>query len=285
MAPMDRITQQPVLLTVSIVIFYSAQDLLQRTLRSVYRSAHAARSAGSLGGIRLYLVNNTPDPGYREQINQLVERWPHHQDCPLVYREPADNRGFGAGNNSVLSLLDSDYHLVLNPDVELAEDALALGLQRMASEPDIVLLSPGVWGPDGEREYLCKQYPSVLVLLLRGFAPALLRRAFRQRLEAYEMRAACSTDDVVSVPLASGCFMLLRTAALRRVGGFGEGYFLYFEDFDLSIRLSSQGRVAFDPQVRIVHHGGYAARKGWHHRALFVRSALHFFREHGWRWI
>ena len=285
MASMDRTTRQPVRLTVSIVIFNSALDLLQRTLDSVYRSAHAARASGSLDGIRLHLVNNTPDPGYREQLNRLVERWPHSSDCPLSYHEPADNLGFGAGNNSVSALLDSDYHLVLNPDVELAEDALTLGLQRMASGPDIVLLSPSVCGPDGEREYLCKQYPSVLLLLLRGFAPALLRRPFRQRLEEYEMRAACSTDELVSVPLASGCFMLLRTAALRRVGGFAERYFLYFEDFDLSLRLASQGRVAFDPRVRIVHYGGYASRKGWHHRALFMRSALRFFREHGWRWI
>lgn len=285
MAPMDHTARQSVRLTVSIVVFNSARDLLQRTLQSVYRSARAARSANSLDSITVHLVNNTPDAAYRAQIRQLVELWPHPQECPLAYHEPAENRGFGAGNNSVLSLLDGDFHLVLNPDVELAENALTRGLQRMVGDPGIVLLSPRVDGPDGEREYLCKQYPSVLVLLLRGVVPAPLRRPFRVRLEQYEMRAACSTGDLAPVPLASGCCMLLRTEALRRVGGFSERYFLYFEDFDLSIRLADQGRVAFDPEVLIVHHGGYAARKGWRHRFLFLRSALHFFRRHGWRWI
>ena len=79
--------------------------------------------------------------------------------------------------------------------------------------------------------------------------------------------------------------MLLRGAAMRAVGGFDEDYFLYFEDYDLSLRLAREGRLLFDPAVRIVHHGGYAAQKGLHHIRLFVRSGVRFFRRHGWRWI
>ena len=99
------------------------------------------------------------------------------------------------------------------------------------------------------------------------------------------MRDVCSGAQVVEVPLASGCFMLLRRAALQRVGGFSEAYFLYFEDFDLSLRLAGEGRLLFDPAVRIVHHGGYAAGKGLRHVWLFARSGRRFFHDHGWRWI
>jgi GT2 family glycosyltransferase len=79
--------------------------------------------------------------------------------------------------------------------------------------------------------------------------------------------------------------MLAPTPALRAVGGFDERYFLYFEDFDLSLRLGEHGRLVFEPAMRIVHHGGYAARKGLRHVRYFLRSGIRFFNDHGWRWI
>jgi len=36
--------------------------------------------------------------------------------------------------------------------------------------------------------------------------------------------------------------------------------------------------------VRIVHHGGGAARKGWRHVLRFTTSAVRFFNKHGWKW-
>ena len=72
---------------------------------------------------------------------------------------------------------------------------------------------------------------------------------------------------------------------MEEVGGFDEQYFLYFEDFDLSMRLRKFGRLMYVPSVRIVHHGGYAASKGWKHLRMFASSGFRFFRQHGWRWI
>jgi GT2 family glycosyltransferase len=98
------------------------------------------------------------------------------------------------------------------------------------------------------------------------------------------LRTALFTADILPL-LASGCFMLVRTEALRAAGGFNDRYFLYFEDFDLSLRLGGQGRLIFNPAMRIVHHGGYAASKGNQHVRYFLRSGLTFFNQHGWRWI
>jgi hypothetical protein len=85
------------------------------------------------------------------------------------------------------------------------------------------------------------------------------------------------------VPLASGCFMFARRDELAAVGGFSPDYFLYFEDYDLSIRLRRRSRIAYVNRVRIVHHGGEAAKKGRTHVRLFLTSALRFFRTHGWK--
>ena len=87
----------------------------------------------------------------------------------------------------------------------------------------------------------------------------------------------------MSVPLVSGCFMFFRKKVLDRLGGFSPRYFLYFEDFDLSLRTALVADVVYVPAVRILHHGGYAAKKGLRHVRLFCASALRFYRTHGWK--
>lgn len=276
---------EPARLSVSIVLHNSSLEMLQRVLASLHRSAGVALAAASIDRVLVEILDNSSDPAFRARAAAVAASSPQSDFFQVRYRGLTENRGFGAGHNIAIAELQSNYHLILNPDAELAEDALQLGLASLQEDPGIVLVSPRVQGDDGAQEFLCKRYPSLFVLLLRPFAPRWIRRLFRRRLYRYEMRDVCSGEREADVLLASGCFMLARTAALQAVGGFNDDYFLYFEDFDLSIRLGSQGRLVFNPEVRIVHHGGYAASKGIQHVKYFIRSGITFFRTHGWRWI
>lgn len=286
---MESITQNAPNLSVSIVLHHSSLPYLQACLVSLQQAVLEARESAALGAASVVLVDNSCDASYQQDLAALVA-------AVVTALEPGDqfelrtvtlgqNLGFGHGHNSALATLDSDFHIVLNPDTQLAANSLRQGLSYMVSEPNIVLLSPKVTGTSGEQEFLCKRYPSVLALLLRGFAPGFVRRLFTAPLAKYEMRDICGKGAAVDVEIASGCFMLLRTAALRAVGGFHEDYFLYFEDFDLSLRLAKQGRLVFYPPMQIIHHGGYAATKGWLHVRYFIASGILFFRRHGWRWM
>jgi hypothetical protein len=192
--------------------------------------------------------------------------------------------GYGAGHNLAFQTCGGEVHLILNPDVLLEEDALSAGLAFLATHPEVGLVTPAAWGGDGQRQYLCKRFPTVLDLALRGFAPGWLRRGFQARLDGYEWRDQTGDTVCWDPPIVSGCFMLCRRAALDRVEGFRPEYFLYFEDFDLSLRLAAVTRLAYVPTVRIVHLGGHAARKGVRHIGLFLRAATMFFNRHGWRW-
>tara|TARA_R110002072_G_scaffold84388_3_gene191286 strand:+ start:2722 stop:3570 length:849 start_codon:yes stop_codon:yes gene_type:complete len=272
-------------LTVSIVLHNSPLALLTGTVQSLQRAAQYAAAAGHLERVTVWLIDNASDAGYRAALVDEMSRWAPGDCFDVRYSPQSGNRGFGCGHNTVISDLQSEFHLVLNPDVELAEDALDQGLASLRQSASIALVSPRVTGGGGEQEFLCKRYPTVLVLLLRGFAPASVRRLFQRQLASYEMRDLCSGEVPAEVDIASGCFMLMRTSALRAVGGFDEAFFLYFEDFDLSLRLATRGRLLFDPAVKIVHHGGYAASKGRLHLQYFVRSGIRFFQRHGWRFL
>ncbi len=230
------------------------------------------------------IVDNASAEPYRVRLRALLRKMEGGEQLRIEVIESPANLGYGGGHNLALSDV-GDYHLVLNPDVHLASEALVAGVARLAGDPGLVLLSPLATGSDGSREYLCKRHPSVLVLLLRAFAPTLGWRLWPERMADYQMSDCCKEGEEVEVPLVSGCFMLIRGSALRQVGGFDERYFLYFEDFDLSRRLAAHGRLLYYPGMRIVHHGGYAARKGLRHLTLFVRNGVRFFNQYGWRWF
>src|SRR5690606_5575960 len=98
-------------------------------------------------------------------------------------------------------------------------------------------------------------------------------------------RAMVDGEATAAVDLISGCFMLCRTAMLKQAGGFNEKFFLYFEDFALSIELRKFGTLMYVPAVKIVHFGGDASRKGLRHIGYFAASAARFYRRYGWKLI
>jgi GT2 family glycosyltransferase len=99
------------------------------------------------------------------------------------------------------------------------------------------------------------------------------------------MQDVTRDTPATGISMVSGCFMFFRRPVLEKLGGFDGSFFLYFEDFDLSLRAATQGEVAYVPAVRIQHDGGAAARKGLRHIRWFATSALHFYRLHGWKWV
>ena len=276
----------PVTLTVSIVTYQPDLALFERCLAALATALQAAQDAGLLRASNVVLVDNTGSRATAEAVVALGEARFKDSGVTMNYLHRHANIGYGSAHNLVMHGGNTHYHLVLNPDVELAPDALVEALRFLDANPDIGVLAPAVLGPDGEREFLCKRYPSVLDLALRGFTPVSLRRLFGKRLDRYEMRdAVVGTGAHVSpVPMMSGCFMLVRRKALEATGGFDPRYFLYFEDFDWSVRLNRVTQSAYVPAVRVVHHGGGASRKGLRHLVLFTRSAVRFFNKHGWRW-
>ncbi|WP_439102490.1 glycosyltransferase family 2 protein [Congregibacter sp.] len=270
-------------LTVSIVAHNSCLDQLRITLDSLLSNVSTLDDVLA-EPVAVMVLDNCSNPGYFTSLQKLLSNMAI-ADSPALHfsvQRSEKNNGFGGGHNQVSRIQSGRYFLILNPDVELAADALREALGYLESHREVVALNPHCERSDGSREYLCKRYPSVLDLLLRGLPFAGLRQLFARRLARYEYRDLVARDPQ-PVTLLSGACLLCRTDAFNAVGRFDERFFMYFEDFDLSQRLRSQGELVFLPAMRIVHHGGFAARKGSQHIRWFVRSAIRFFNLHGWR--
>jgi GT2 family glycosyltransferase len=270
-------------LSISVVTYQPDLRILGATLQSLAAALAHAAGKGSLGRVQVTVVDNGPGEGWKPALEDLVRR----EFAPPTEASVLSghgNVGYGRGNNLVLLASRADFHLVVNPDVALDPAAIDEALTFMAANPGVVILAPDARGVDGEPLYLCKRYPSVIALAVRGFAPSPVKRWFRASLERYEMRDLPRDQPSTAVPLLSGSFMFCRRAPVAQIGGFSDDFFLYFEDFDLSLRAARSGELAWVPAVRITHLGGHAARKGWRHRRLFASSAVKFFNRHGWKW-
>ena len=271
----------PLCLSISVVLYRSAEPTLLRFRDSLCSSVRQLREQRSMARVTLAVVDNAASED-GDRFSRLFTALPGIDAVRFIQAEC--NLGYGRAHNRCLQQ-GSDFHLILNPDVYLAPDALVAGLDYLQQHSQVGLVAP--WGENdgGEPLYLCKRYPTVLDFLLRGFAPVALRKLFDARLSRYEMRAQLATGEPCdSVEIASGCCMLLRAELLQRLGGFDEEYFLYFEDFDLSMRLRQFATIACVPAMRVIHDGGQAARKGWWHVRQFAAAGWRFFHRHGWRW-
>lgn len=279
-------------LSVSIVVYRSDPEMLSRGIDSLARAVARLGCEGNDDArVEVALIDNgAAHAADHSALPEHAERTAEWLDIDV--RAGHGNIGYGAGHNLAILRARSRYHLILNPDVDLDEDALVRALDFLDAEPSVVALSPRIRGEAGQLQYLCRRYPTLLDLFIRGFLPASWRVRFDARLARYEMRADTDRLESLREPglraamypkIISGCFMLFRTDILQSLGGFDPRYFLYFEDYDLSLRAGEAGRLAYVPSVDIVHYGGGASRKGGRHIRLFLCSAAQFFRRFGWR--
>lgn len=270
---------RPILrLTISIVVFDTSKIVLKKTFTSVLNAIAGLGSFEKKVITKIVVVNNGCHSGVcSDIISDVVE----DNTLSVVLIEGQGNVGYGRGHNLTLERDTSDYFLVLNPDVCLDINSLKFGLSYLESNLDVVAASPRAENPKGKRQYLCRRYPTIFDLALRGFASEYFKKLFAERLSYFEMRDLDEFSPTNSIPLIGGCFMFTRTEAMRSIGGFDPSYFLYFEDYDLSLRIGRLGQISYLPIMKIIHSGGGASKKGWRHVLFYCTSAIRFYFKFG----
>lgn len=222
----------------------------------------------------LYLIDNSPS---QELAGEFV-----HPRIKYVFTD--SNIGFGAGHNIALReiLVDasSSFHLILNPDIYFSKDTIATLLSFMQQHENVGLAMPKILYPDGRLQPLCKLLPSPLTLFSRRFLQ--LNRNWIARMNyMYEMHFS-GYNRIMDVPFLSGCFMFLRTEALRKVGVFDERIFLYTEDTDLTRRIHQHYRTIFHPEAVVYHYHQRESYKNVFMMMHHIFSAIQYFNKWGW---
>ncbi|BAY25575.1 glycosyltransferase [Calothrix sp. NIES-2100] len=257
----DQIT-----LTASLVLYNNNSDMIEDAVKSLLNTNIK---------FKLCVIDNSPSPVLKNLFHNLNHVDYHYND--------GNNLGFGKAHNLALKLLPSaDYHLVLNPDVFFEINVIPELIKHLDYNQDIGLISPKIYYPSGEIQYLCKNYPSFFLLFVRRFIPQTFQFFIKNYLERYEMRET-GYEKVMDVTYLSGCFMLFRRKYLDEIGYFDENIFMYLEDADITLRMAKKYRTVFYPNVHIFHHWAKGSYKSLKLTLINIQSAFYFFNKHGWK--
>ncbi len=258
------------MLTISIVTYNNA-GIISESLTSIL--AHLPKNIPA----ELIIVDNCSQDNTPRILASYAEK---HGNVSVILNEP--NTGYGAGHNLAVKNLESQYHVICNPDILLHDDILTPLTSFLDRNQDIGILCPRFQFRDGSLQPLNRRYPTVLDLFLRRFLPRPFRPLFQKRLDYYEM-LDIGYEHICDVPFISGAFMFCRTEVLKQNGGFDEGYFLYFEDVDLCRRVQKRHRTVYFPYVSVTHFWERAAHKRWIYTYHFIKSAFRYFNHWGYR--
>ncbi len=251
-------------ITASIVAYDSKPDILCKAVESFL---------GSDLDTKLYVIDNSPSDRLKSICN----------DKRIFYIHNSANIGFGPAHNIAIdrSMNDSSYHLVLNPDTAFEKNVLENLYNFMENSTDVGLVMPKICNLDNSLQYLCKVLPNPLNFVLRRLAFGPLHKAFKDRLENYELRFT-GYDKIMDVPYLSGCFMFIRAEAFKKAGLFDERFFLHFEDLDLSRRINKYYRTIYYPRVSIYHGERNNGKESLKILSHLFSSYIKYFNKWGW---
>ena len=272
-----------------IIVNWNVRPLLRRCLESLERSERVEfvdagaplppRPVSSPAyRVAVTVVDNASTDDSAEMVRSLFP-WARL----IALRE---NIGFTAANNLVMkeqlhSSAPPAHFLLLNPDTEVAPDALCLMLDFANQHPEVGVLGPMLLNSDGSVQSSRRRFPTFATALVES--TIIQWRLWKDNpiLRRYYVLDR-SDHELQEVDWVTGACIMVRREAVEAAGLLDEGFFMYSEEHDWCRRIKAQGfKVVYFPAARVIHHSAQSSEqvKTFQH-VQFQRSKVRYFRKH-----
>ncbi len=231
-----------------VIVNYHTPELVLSCLQSLLPERL------SLPGLRVLVVDNASGDNSVELLSAAISQAPFADW--VRFMPQTLNGGFGWGNNqALLSLLGEssppDAILLLNPDTVIEPGAVAALVKDMQSRPHAGAIGSQLVNEDGTLSGSAFRFPSVAREFDRGLGLGRVSKLLGIKPTLVPFGERGPLDWV------TGASVLIRSEALRQVGLFDTGFFLYFEEVELMHRLALAGWKCYHcPESRVVHVAG-----------------------------
>jgi N-acetylglucosaminyl-diphospho-decaprenol L-rhamnosyltransferase len=173
-------------------------------------------------------------------------------------------KGFGANHNAASKKAKGKYFCVLNPDIRLTSDPFPELLECITAE-SVGVVAPLVTNVAGENEDNARQFPTPLKIMAKAL--------FRKRKPDYKALIGDYSPDWVG-----GMFMLIPVDVYRKLNGFDERYFLYYEDVDLCARMRLSGYdIRLCTKAKVIHDARRQSHRDFRYLRWHFTSMMRFF--------
>lgn len=236
-----------------VTVSYASGEVLAPFLESVDDAA----SSPPL----VIVADNTSDT--RDSVENLVAA------AGGIYVAMGRNAGYGAAANAAAQKVpDSvEWILISNPDVVIHADAVDALVDAGDSDSFIGAVGPAIVTADGDLYPSARAVPS----LRTGVGHALFANLWMSNPWTAAYRNDQESDRRRrDAGWLSGACLLVRRSVFDDLGGFDEGYFMYFEDVDLGYRIGKAGfRNVYEPAAVVTHTGAHSTSE---HSGAMVRA-------------
>jgi hypothetical protein len=222
-----------------IIVSWNAKEYLLHCLESVYQQIPM------LNGEIIVLDNASSDGS----VEAVRKRFP---DVRII--ENRSNTGFARANNIGIENSNGRYLFFINSDIILRPECTSRLISYMDEHPTVGILGPKILNPDLTLQRSFRPFPTIWNSFLRASAIDTIRplsSLTATGLRAIKIGAGQEAD------ILSGCFWVVRRAALADVGLLDEQFFMYAEDKDWCTRFWKAGwKVVYLNSAEAIHFGG-----------------------------
>jgi len=218
--PEDR--QWPAVETVTVA--YNSRAIIGQCLQALLDQEY--------DNLTVTVVDNASTDGTADYVRA------QHPKVNLITSDK--NLGFAGGNNLAFAKTQAEYVVLMNQDAIPRRDCIRELVQ--VAEQDPVIASVGA-------KMLMRRCPTVI----NSTGIRINQGGFAVDRQIGEKDTDPSPKPVEVFGVCGGA-QLIRTDALRELGGFDEAFFMYFEDVDLCWRLRLAGKRILHAPLAVVHH-------------------------------
>lgn len=244
--------------TASVVVYKENALELNKAIYSFVNSSITTK---------LYIVEN--------YINNFENKIVNHPKIEII--KFSKNYGFGKGHNLVLDKIstESDFHLILNPDVYFDSQILEELVLELKKDTSASMIAPKVFFPNGKFQNSCRKYPKAFELIIRRipFLKSIFKKTYKNGIYSDK-----DLHNPFYAEYLTGCFHLYKTEDFIKIKGFDVRYFLYMEDVDICKKIDAFGKKKiYYPNVHIYHVLKQGSLKKLNLLFRHIASAIKYF--------
>lgn len=217
-----------------VILNFNGRNFLQQFLPSVV--AHS-------GHARIIVVDNASTD---DSISFLEKEY----SGSVQVMQLEKNHGYCGGYNHSLKLLEAEYFILLNSDIEVTPGWIAPVINAFKANPALAAAQPKVLSYH-QKDFF--EYAGAA----GGFVDRLGYPFCRGRIFNKLEQDNGQYDDSRAIFWASGACLFIRAKDFHASGGLDEDFFAHMEEIDLCWRLKRAGRqVAYIGESKVYHVGG-----------------------------
>jgi GT2 family glycosyltransferase len=230
-----------------IIVLYNASNLIFECLNK-------------LNSFKIIIVDN----GKNQKILEEIRNYKNVKNIISKNR----NIGFGNGINFAFNYIDTNFFMVLNPDLEIDELSINELLKTSMNDSRCAISAPYIL-PDNDSYGL---FPENGKGMPRNAA----------QLKSSKLLDNLKPSGNLCVNVSKGCALLINSKHFKDVGMFSSEYFLFWEEIDLCRKFFKKKlSVIVNPKSVAKHKEGNSTKKSFFMFLLRTfhseKSALYYF--------